>query len=146
MLAHMRDESSMILMLLNQKNQLSLKEIKEDFYKFASQFGYGITVNHEKKHPKQGKDDFFISIEKQIHKLEKENLVFKKDEKYQLTEAGKTLAEKSQEEFDKPENLSININCGEREKKEDEKGELDEKDEKKENEKKVIIIEEDIDF
>ena len=52
----------------------------------------------------------------------------------------------SQEEFDKPENLSININCGEREKEEDEKGELDEKDEKKENEKKVIIIEEDIDF
>jgi penicillin-binding protein 1A len=52
----------------------------------------------------------------------------------------------SQEEFEKPENLSININCGEREKEEDEKGELDEKDEKKENEKKVIIIEEDIDF
>lgn len=52
----------------------------------------------------------------------------------------------SQEEFEKPENLSININCGGREKEEDEKGELDEKDEKKENEKKVIIIEEDIDF
>ena len=52
----------------------------------------------------------------------------------------------SQEEFEKPENLSININCGEREKEEDEKGELDEKDEKKENEKKVIVIEEDIDF
>ena len=52
----------------------------------------------------------------------------------------------SQEEFEKPENLSININCGEREKEEDEKGELDEKDKKKENEKKVIVIEEDIDF
>ena len=52
----------------------------------------------------------------------------------------------SQEEFEKPENLSININCGEIEKEEDEKGELDEKDEKKENEKKVIVIEEDIDF
>ena len=52
----------------------------------------------------------------------------------------------SQEEFEKPENLSININCGEIEKEEDEKGELDEKDKKKENEKKVIVIEEDIDF
>ena len=52
----------------------------------------------------------------------------------------------SQEEFEKPENLSININCGESEKEEEEKGELDEKDEKKENEKKVIVIEEDIDF
>ena len=52
----------------------------------------------------------------------------------------------SQEEFEKPENLSININCGEREKEEDEKGELDEKDKKKENEKKIIVIEEDIDF
>ena len=52
----------------------------------------------------------------------------------------------SQEEFEKPENLSININCGEIVKEEDEKGELDEKDEKKENEKKVIVIEEDIDF
>ena len=52
----------------------------------------------------------------------------------------------SQEEFEKPENLSININCGEREKEEEEKGELDEKDKKKENEKKVIVIEEDIDF
>ena len=52
----------------------------------------------------------------------------------------------SQEEFEKPENLSININCGEIEKEEDEKDELDEKDEKKENEKKVIVIEEDIDF
>ena len=49
----------------------------------------------------------------------------------------------SQEEFEKPENLSININCGEIEKEEDEKGELDEK---KKNEKKVIVIEEDIDF
>ena len=52
----------------------------------------------------------------------------------------------SQEEFEKPENLSININCGEIEKEEDEKGELDELDEKKKNEKKVIVIEEDIDF
>jgi penicillin-binding protein 1A len=52
----------------------------------------------------------------------------------------------SQEEFERPENLSININCGEIEKEEDEKDELDEKDEKKENEKKVIVIEEDIDF
>ena len=52
----------------------------------------------------------------------------------------------SQEEFEKPENLSININCGEREKEEDKKGELDEKEKKKENEKKVIVIEEDIDF
>ena len=52
----------------------------------------------------------------------------------------------SQEEFEKPENLSININCGEIEKEEDEEGELDELDEKKKNEKKVIVIEEDIDF
>ena len=52
----------------------------------------------------------------------------------------------SQEEFERPENLSININCGEIEKEEDEKDELDEKDEKKKNEKKVIVIEEDIDF
>ena len=52
----------------------------------------------------------------------------------------------SQEEFEKPEKLSININCGDIEKVEDEKDELDEKDEKKENEKKVIVIEEDIDF
>ena len=52
----------------------------------------------------------------------------------------------SQEEFEKPENLSININCGEIVKEEDEKGELDEKDKKKKNEKKVIVIEEDIDF
>ena len=52
----------------------------------------------------------------------------------------------SQEEFEKPENLSININCGEIEKEEDEKDELDELDEKKKNEKKVIVIEEDIDF
>ena len=52
----------------------------------------------------------------------------------------------SQEEFEKPENLSININCGEVEKEEDEKDELDELDEKKKNEKKVIVIEEDIDF
>jgi penicillin-binding protein 1A len=52
----------------------------------------------------------------------------------------------SQEEFEKPENLSININCGEREKEVDEKAEFDEKDEKKESEKKVIVIEEDIDF
>ena len=52
----------------------------------------------------------------------------------------------SQEEFEKPENLSININCGEIVKEEDEKGELDELDEKKKNEKKVIVIEEDIDF
>ena len=52
----------------------------------------------------------------------------------------------SQEEFEKPENLSININCGEIVKEEDEEGELDELDEKKKNEKKVIVIEEDIDF
>ena len=52
----------------------------------------------------------------------------------------------SQEEFERPENLSININCGEIEKEEDEKDELDEKDEKKENEIKAIVIEEDIDF
>ena len=43
----------------------------------------------------------------------------------------------SQEEFEKPENLSININCGKVEKDEDEI---------EDDAEEIIIIEEDIDF
>lgn len=68
---HRRDEGSMILLLLNKKETLSIDELKEEFFKFASQFGYGNGEFHERGRRNHQKDDFFAHLDQQINTLEK---------------------------------------------------------------------------
>ncbi|HOO34059.1 MAG TPA: cation transporter [Thermotogota bacterium] len=98
---HRRDEGSMILLLLNKKETLSIDELKEEFFKFASQFGYGNGEFHERGRRNHQKDDFFAHLDQQINTLEKEKLILIEDHKISLTEKGKIESAMTCEKFEK---------------------------------------------
>lgn len=97
---HKRDEGSMILMLLKKNGSLSENELKEDFYKFASQFGYGLGDHTRKSHKKRGNQDFFSHLDTHINKLLNEKLIVKDGKKLTLTEKGTLEAQRNIERFD----------------------------------------------
>ncbi len=83
-----RDEGHLVLLILKKKGPMTKREVKEHFFKFASQFGYGFDHTHHDTHAQKRRDDYFKSIDQQIEIFQTKGLLKRQDEQLQLTQAG----------------------------------------------------------
>jgi len=89
----MHDNGSMLLIMLNEKGPLSIKEIQINLFKFASQFGYGGDGDRRKKSRKNHDSFIMTDTQKICDDLIEKSLLKKEGDLYTVTEEGKIRAE-----------------------------------------------------
>ena len=95
------DEGHMVLMLLKKNGPMTTKELKQHFFKFASQFGYGFEHSHHKQHAQKSRGDFFQELDTQIEIFTYKGFIEHQQDQLMLTKAGLYEAEKTEKQFQK---------------------------------------------
>ncbi len=91
--AKKEDHASMLLMMISKNGPMSIDEIENNLFKFASQFGYGGDRDRIKNRKKDKNHRIITDTKELCESLVERNLLCREDDIYRITEKGGEIAE-----------------------------------------------------